>query len=99
MGKQKALAVEVDESEVQRAAAFQYYARFENIDATQNRYRAYLYLWQPDLWGRGGLIRSWGRLGSLGRLLVTHYPDRSRSAPRRRVTAANPGGLSMWSWS
>lgn len=77
MGKRRVPVVEVNEAEVQRAAAFLCYARFESIDPSKNRYRAYLYLWQPDLWGGGGLIRSWGRIGAAGRSLVTHYPDRA----------------------
>lgn len=86
MAKRVAPAVEVNETEVQRAAAFQCYARFESVDPSVNRYRAYLYIWQPDLWGGGGLIRAWGRLGSLGRSLTTHYPD--RSSAHGDITAA-----------
>lgn len=91
MGKRRVPVVEMDEQEVQRAAAFQCYARFASIDPSKNRYRAYLYIWQPDLWGGGGLMRSWGRLGSMGRSLVTHYPDRASAqgdvqhAVRRRL--------------
>jgi len=36
MAKQKAPTIEVDDAEVQRAAAFQCYARFESVNPAQN---------------------------------------------------------------
>src|SRR4051794_27445466 len=32
---------------------------------------------QPALWGGGVLVRNWGRIGTKGRLLQTHYENRS----------------------
>ena len=50
MARRSVRTVEVDEREVQRAATFQCYARF---DPTRNQCRSHLYIRQPDLSGRG----------------------------------------------
>src|SRR3954447_23934936 len=62
--------------------AFQQYALFTSIDPDENRQRFYRLSWQPLLWGDIALIRSWGRVGSLGQQrLEATYPDR-QSAQR-----------------
>jgi predicted DNA-binding WGR domain protein len=66
---------------VGRAASFSAYVRLTSIDPTRNRRRAYLMIWAPTLWGGGGLIRSWGRIGTRGRSIQTDHDDRASAQP------------------
>ena len=67
----------IDEVAARSAARFQAYARLVSVDPVRNRFRFYTMTWQPTLWGGGALLRHWGRIGTKGRSLLTHYADRS----------------------
>ncbi len=49
------------------------YALFERIDPETNAYRRYLILWQPTLFGKGAVVRQFGRIGQDHRLLFTSF--------------------------
>lgn len=49
------------------------------IDPDKNMRRFYLMTVQRDLFGGAQLIREWGRIGSAGRLDVSHHPDEGRA--------------------
>ena len=38
--------------------------RFQSINPDENRYRFYIVLWMPTLWGSWAVVRRWGRIGS-----------------------------------
>ncbi len=48
-------------------ARFRGRVRFGSVDPARNRARFYTLTWQPALWGGGAIVRTWGRLGGLGR--------------------------------
>ena len=66
----------IDEAAARTVVRFQAYARLVSVDPAKNRFRFYTMTWQPSLWGGGVLLRNWGRIGTKGRLLQTHYEDR-----------------------
>ena len=73
------------------AADFRRYVRLESIDPARNRFRFFILRWQPTLWNGPALVRSWGRVGALGRSRVVDVPDGSdpqetvRRVLRRRM--------------
>ena len=38
--------------------------RFHSINPRLNRYRFYVILWTPTLWGSWAVVRRWGRIGT-----------------------------------
>jgi predicted DNA-binding WGR domain protein len=52
------------------------YIQLVSEDPAHNRQRLYQLCWQPDLWGSGALVRTWGRRGQPGVSRVSRYPDR-----------------------
>lgn len=56
--------------------AFRSYMRYESVEPAKNRYRCYVLRLQPDLFGNLALVRTWGRIGTLGTTrLVTADAD------------------------
>ena len=50
-------------------------SHFERRDPERNIARFYSLHIQPTLFGEWDLLRTWGRIGSAGRLLINHHPD------------------------
>lgn len=49
------------------------------LEPDRNMARFYLMVLQPDLFGGVDLVREWGRIGSPGRVCVSHHPDRGQA--------------------
>ena len=64
-----------DAAGVERLAAFRHELRLVSRDPARNRHRFYALAWQPSLFGEPVLVRSWGRLGTVGRSRASFYPD------------------------
>lgn len=88
-------------TETPAVVAFQHYARFTSIDPDENRRRFYCISWQPSLFGRGLLVRTWGRIGTHGTVRAAAFPDRQSAhatverlihqRSRRRYEPHTPG--------
>ncbi len=61
----------------EQVAQFEHYVRFVSCDPAQNRQRFYLLSWQRSLDGESVLMCTWGRLGTLGRSRIIHFPESS----------------------
>lgn len=48
-------------------------------DQTRNMRRFYLMTVQRDLFGGARLVREWGRIGSAGRVQVSHHADEGKA--------------------
>ena len=48
-------------------------------DLSRNMRRFYIMTVQRDLFGGASLIREWGRIGSSGKVQVTHHPDEGQA--------------------
>jgi predicted DNA-binding WGR domain protein len=82
------------------AAAFTQYVHFVSVDLAENRRRFYTLTWQPDLWGGGALVRSWGRVGRQGQQLVEPFPTRETAqlAIDRLVRRRLQRGYQVTAW-
>ena len=54
---------------------------FERVDLVVNARRYYLVAWQPDLFGQGAVIRMYGRIGCLKRVIATSFPSLEAAWP------------------
>jgi predicted DNA-binding WGR domain protein len=66
---------EGDAANVERLATFRHELRLVSVDPATNRRRFYALRWQPSLFGEPALLRTWGRLGTVGRSRASAYPD------------------------
>jgi predicted DNA-binding WGR domain protein len=64
---------------VDRLAAFREELRLVSRDPAKNRDRFYTLRWQPSLFGEPALVRTWGRVGTVGRSRASVYPDATRA--------------------
>ena len=49
------------------------------VDPDRNMARFYRMVLQPNLFGGVDLVREWGRIGSSGRVSVSHHGDRGQA--------------------
>lgn len=55
----------------------------ERIDRAKNMSRYYWISLQPDLFGQITLLKSWGRIGTMGRMAVASYADTAKVMTER----------------
>ena len=49
------------------------------LEPDRNMARFYIMVLQPDLFGGVDLVREWGRIGSPGRVFISHHEDRDQA--------------------
>ena len=60
------------------ALQFEFFAEaveLRRVDPDRNMARFYRMVLQPNLFGGVDLVREWGRIGSSGRVFVSHHGD------------------------
>ena len=53
--------------------------KLRRVDLAKNMRRFYLLTVQRDLFGGATLVREWGRIGSAGKLSVSHHRDEGQA--------------------
>ncbi|MCL5962723.1 MAG: WGR domain-containing protein [Chloroflexi bacterium] len=79
---------------------FRHFVHLVNIDPAKNRFRFYILLWQPDLWGHLSLVRRWGRIGTQGRTADIPYSDRlsAQGSVRKVIRRRLQHGYQILAW-
>lgn len=62
-----------------QAEIFPSMLKLRRVDPRQNMRRFYLLTVQRDLFGGATLVREWGRIGSAGKLQISHHRDEGQA--------------------
>jgi predicted DNA-binding WGR domain protein len=66
---------------VEQLATFRHELHLVSLNPAKNRYRFCTLAWQTSLFGELALVRTWGRLGKVGRSQAHFYPDVMSAQP------------------
>jgi predicted DNA-binding WGR domain protein len=62
-----------------QSEVFPSFIKLRRIDAIKNMRQFYLLTVQRDLFGGATLVREWGRIGSKGKLKISHHVDEGQA--------------------